>query len=150
MFVADTVYNRGKYLLTTEAWTGIDVRALLLVTVGDIALPSGAWDVDLNVVDDVLNVTNVNEMSGTGYVRKTLGGLTTTEDDTGNQVVLDANDITWTGIDAGIAQGILIYKYNASDASAQIISVHDTNFPKTTNGGDLTVAWPSTGVITGT
>lgn len=148
--MADTVYNRGKYLLTTEAWTGIDVRALLLVTVGDIALPSGAWDVDLNVVDDVLNVTNVNEMSGTGYVRKTLAGLTTTEDDTGNQVVLDANDITWTGIDAGIAQGILIYKYNASDASAQIISVHDTNFPKTTNGGDLTVAWPSTGVITGT
>jgi hypothetical protein len=148
--VADTVYNRGKYLLTTSAFTTIDLRALLIKTADNGALPSSAWDVDLNDVAALLNVTNIDELTGTGYVRKTLASLTATEDDTGNQVVLDAADVTWTGIDAGTARAIVIYKYNASDASAELISIHDTNFPKVTNGGDLTVQWPVTGVITGT
>jgi hypothetical protein len=152
MFVADTVYNRGKYLITSGGviWGTTDVRALLIVTTDNGALPSSAWDVDLNDVAALLNVSNIDEMSGTGYVRKTMAGFTVTEDDTGNQSVMDANDITWTSIDAGTARAIVVYKYNASDASAELISIHDTNFPKTTNGGDLTVQWPSTGVITGT
>jgi hypothetical protein len=106
--------------------------------------------VDLNTVADLEAVTNINEMSGTGYVRKTMAGMVVTEDDAGNQAIMDASDITWTGIDAGTARAIVVYKYNASDASAELISIHDTNFPKVTNGGDLTVQWPSTGVITGT
>lgn len=150
--MADTVYNRGKYLITSGGviWGTTDVRALLIVTTDNGALPSSAWDVDLNDVAALLNVSNIDEMSGTGYVRKTMAGFTVTEDDTGNQSVMDANDITWTSIDAGTARAIVVYKYNASDASAELISIHDTNFPKTTNGGDLTVQWPSTGVITGT
>ena len=150
--MADTVYNRGKYLITSGGvvWGTTDVRALLIVTVGNIALPSSAWDVDLNDVAALLNVTDIDEMSGTGYVRKTMAGMTVTEDDTGNQAIMDANDITWTGIDAGTARAIVVYKYNVDDASAELISLHDTNFPKVTNGGDLTVQWPSTGVITGT
>jgi hypothetical protein len=146
------VYNRGKYLITSGGvvWGTTDVRALLIVTTDNGALPSSAWDVDLNDVAALLAVSNIDEMSGTGYVRKTMAGMTVTEDDAGNQAIMDANDITWTGIDAGTARAIVVYKYNASDASAELISLHDTNFPKTTNGGDLTVQWPSTGVITGT
>jgi hypothetical protein len=152
--VADTVYNRGKYLITSGGviWGSTDVRALLLETADTGALPSGAWDPDLNFVSDVLGVSNVDELGtigGTGYVRKTMAGFTVTEDDAGDQSVMDANDITWTAIDAGIAAAIVVYKYNASDAAAELISIHTTNFPKTTNGGDLTVQWPSTGVITG-
>jgi hypothetical protein len=150
--VADTVYNRGKYLLTSGGvvWGTTDVRALLIKTTDNGALPSTAWDVDLNDVAALLNVANIDELSGTGYVRKTLAGMVVTEDDTGNQAILDANDVTWSGIDAGTARAIVVYKYNAADASAELISIHDTNFPKVTNGGDLTVQWPSTGVITGT
>jgi hypothetical protein len=150
--VANTVYNRGKYLITSGGvvWGSTDVRALLIVTTDNGTLPSSAWDVDLNDVAALLAVSNIDEMSGTGYVRKTMAGMTVTEDDTGNQAIMDANDITWTGIDAGTARAIVVYKYNASDSSAELISLHDTNFPKTTNGGDLTVQWPSTGVITGT
>ena len=150
--MADTVYNRGKYLLTSGGvvWGTTDVRALLIKTTDNGALPSTAWDVDLNDVAALLNVANIDELSGTGYVRKTLAGMVVTEDDTGNQAILDANDVTWSGIDAGTARAIVVYKYNAADASAELISIHDTNFPKVTNGGDLTVQWPSTGVITGT
>jgi hypothetical protein len=150
--VADTVYNRGKYLITSGGvvWGTTDVRALLIKTTDNGTLPSSAWDVDLNTVDGLLTVSNIDELTGTGYVRKTMAGFTVTEDDTGNQSIMDANDITWTAIDAGTARAIVVYKYNASDASAELISIHDTNFPKVTNGGDLTVQWPSTGVITGT
>lgn len=150
--MADTVYNRGKYLITSGGvvWGTTDVRALLIKTADNGALPSSAWDVDLNDVAALLNVTNIDELTGTGYTRKTMAGFTVTEDDTGNQSIMDANDITWTGIDAGTARAIVVYKYNASDSSAELISIHDTNFPKVTNGGDLTVQWPSTGVITGT
>lgn len=150
--MADTVYNRGKYLIGSGGviWGTTDVRALLIITDDNGSLPSGAWDPDLNFISDLEAVTNVSEMSGTGYVRKTMGGFSVTEDDTGDQVVLDANDITWTAIDAGTARAIVVYKYNASDSAAELISLHDTNFPKATNGGDLTVQWPSTGVITGT
>lgn len=150
--MADTVYNRGKYLITSGGvvWGTTDVRALLIKTTDNGALPSSAWDVDLNDVAALLAVTNIDELTGTGYVRKTMAGFTVTEDDTGNQSIMDANDITWTGIDAGTARAIVVYKYNASDSSAELISIHDTNFPKVTNGGDLTVQWPSTGVITGT
>lgn len=150
--MADTVYNRGKYLITSGGvvWGTTDVRALLIKTTDNGALPSSSWDVDLNDVAALLNVSNIDELTGTGYVRKTMAGFTVTEDDTGNQSIMDANDITWTGIDAGTARAIVVYKYNASDSSAELISIHDTNFPKVTNGGDLTVQWPSTGVITGT
>lgn len=150
--MADTVYNRGKYLLSSGGvvWGTTDVRALLLVTGDNGALPSSAWDVDLNDVAALLAVTNIDEMTGTGYSRKTLAGFSVTEDDANNRVVLDASDVTWTAIDAGTARAIVVYKYNAADASAELISLHDTNFPKTTNGGDLTVQWPATGVVLAT
>ena len=149
--MADTVFNRGKYLLTTGGivWGTTDMRALLIKTDDNGTLPSGAYDPDLNTVADLEAVSNVSEMSGTGYSRKTMGGMAATEDDTNNRVVLDANDLTWTAINAGTARAVVVYKYNASDASAELLSIHDTNFPKTTNGGDLTVQWPATGVVIG-
>lgn len=147
--MADTVYNRGKYLLSSGGivWGTTDLRAMLIITDNEAALPSSAWDVDLNYVSDLEAVSNISEMSGTGYTRKTLGTFVATEDDTNNWVTLDAADVTWTGIDAGTARAIVVFKYNASDAAAELVSLHDTNFPKTTNGGDLTVQWPSTGII---
>lgn len=147
--MADTVYNRGKYLLSSGGivWGTTDLRAMLIITDNDAALPSSAWDVDLNYVSDLEAVSNISEMSGTGYTRKTLGTFVATEDDTNNWVTLDAADVTWTGIDAGTARAIVVFKYNASDAAAELVSLHDTNFPKTTNGGDLTVQWPSTGIV---
>lgn len=150
--MADTVYNRGKYLITSGGvvWGTTDVRALLIVTGDNGVLPSSAWNVDLNFVSELEAVTNINEMSGTGYVRKTMASFTVTEDDTNDRSVLTAANITWTAINAGTARAIVVYKYNASDAAAELISLHDTNFPKVTNGGDLTVQWPASGVITGT
>lgn len=147
--MADTVYNRGKYLLTTGGvvWGTTDLRLLLLITDDNNALPAAAWDPDLNTVADLVAVTNVSEATGTGYVRKTLSGMVVTEDDTNNRAVLDADDITWTGLSAGTVRAAVVYKYNAADASAELISLHDTNFPKVTTGGDMTLAWPATGVL---
>lgn len=147
--MADTVYNRGKYLLTTGGviWGTTDVRALLLVTDDNGALPAAAWAETLNTVDELLAVTNVSEATGTGYVRKTLSGLIATEDDGNDRAILDADDVTWTGLSAGTVRALVVYKYNASDASAELISLHDTNFPKVTTGGDVTVQWPATGVV---
>lgn len=148
--MSDTVYNRGKYLLATGGvvWGTTDMRALLLITDDDGALPSSAWNPDLNTVADLVAVSNLSEMSGTGYSRITLTGMTVTEDDTNDWAVLDADNLSWAGLDAGTARAVVVFKHNASDASAELFSIHDTNFPKVTTGGDVTMQWPSTGVAT--
>jgi hypothetical protein len=144
------MYNRGKYLVTTGGviWGTTDVRALLIVTSDNGALPSAAWNPDLNTVADLLAVSNVDEASGTGYSRKIMAGFVITEDDTNDWVVFDANDLVWAGLSAGTVRAVITYKHNASDASAELISIHDTGFPQVSGGSDLTVKWPTTGVVT--
>ena len=57
--------------------------------------------------------------------------------------VAGAANITFTAPAAGRSCNLVIYKYNAADASAQLIAFIDTGtgLPVTTNGGDVTVAW---------
>ena len=147
--MADTVYNRGRYLLGGGGvlWGTTDLRVLLLITDDDQALPSAAWDKTLNTVSELLAVSNVSEAAGAGYSRKTLAGMVVSEDDGNNRVILDADDVSWSGLDVGTVQAAVVFKYNADDASAELLSLHDTGFPKVTGGVELVLQWPVTGVL---
>lgn len=110
-------------------------------------------------VTDTANDANAgNEMSGTGYSRKTLGTKTTTKDDTDGEGVFDAADTTWTGLDAGTIQTIVIYKQVGTDDTTPgddpVVAVLDddsagslADLPLTTNGSDVTIQWSAEGII---
>lgn len=135
--MANLVYNKGKALLANGGldWDAATIKAALVGT----AYTANA---DHNFLSEV-----TAELSGTGYVRKTLAGCTVTEDDTNDRAILDANDVTWTGINAGTAAAVVIYKDNASDAAAELICYVDVT-DTVTNGGDFTVQWSTAGILT--
>jgi hypothetical protein len=103
----------------------------------------------------VANISSA-ELSGTGYTsgfagsgRKTLASAAATEDDTSNLAKLTAANVTWTAINAGTASAVVIYKNGTSDSDSQLIAYIDSGgFPVVTSGGDVTVSWNSSGIIT--
>lgn len=129
--MANGLYNRGAYLIGSSDIGAADLRYLL---VND----SYVFSKDHNVVDDVV----ANEITATGYARKTLASVTVTQDDTNDFAYLDAADLVWATIDPGqtIGGGIL-YVYDASDASASLIAFHAPVVALPTNGQQVTWQW---------
>lgn len=131
---ADT-YNRGKALLLNGGvdWDTSDLRGLLVAS-------AYAFDPDHNTVSQI-----TNELAGTGYVRKSLT-CTVVENDALNRAELTIAPLTWTGINAGTIAALIVYKHNAADASAELVSYHDMT-ALVTNGGDATVSFASNNAV---
>lgn len=58
--------------------------------------------------------------------------------------VVDAADVTWTAVAVGATGSyVALYKDTGSAATSPLIALFDTitNFPVSTNGGDITVQW---------
>lgn len=92
------------------------------------------------------------ELSGTGYVRKTLASKTLTYDAANDRVEWDAADVTWTAINAGTAaQATYWDNTGATDAGRRLwLNVDSGGFPVVTNGGDLTLQQNAEGIAQGT
>lgn len=102
--------------------------------------------------------TTATEMSGTGYSRKTLANQAVTEDTTDDEGVFDADDVTFTGLDAGTIQAIVVYQQIGGDDTTpgddRVLVVLDddsagslADLPLTTNGSDVTISWASEGIV---
>lgn len=91
------------------------------------------------------DVSGVEE-SGTGYSAggATLSGAGVTEDTTNDRGVFDASDVTWTGINVGTPSHAIMY--DDSHASKCLIAYWEVTTP--TNGGNYTLQWGATGIIT--
>lgn len=152
--MADFLYNTGSNDLwdTTQPIDMIvDTIKVMLCTSSYVA----------NRDDDVVDAAGANdpidhELTGTGYVaghgnsgRKTLASKTITVDKANDRTEFDAADIVWTAIDAGIASQALVIKEGAvNDTTSRLITHIDSGgFPKTTNGGDLTITWNAEGIF---
>lgn len=141
--MASGVYNRGLKELTSGAtvWGTSTVKVMLLKT-------TYAFDRDHSVVDDVV----AHELTSTNYVRKTLGTLTSTQDDVADAAFLDAGDITWASpnIAAGQTAGFaVIFRDTGSDATASLIACYDIQ-DTDPNGGTFRVQWNSAGLVKAT
>ena len=114
-----------------------DIRAILV--------DSGySADADHVNVDDG---AAANELSGTGYVRKTLASKAVAQDNTNDRASFDADDITWTGLDAGTAAAVVLYQHITNDADSILLAYIDSGFPFVSNGGDFTIQWNANGII---
>lgn len=134
--MAVTMTNRGKFLFASGGiTTSTDVRMGLLKTLtGHTNVP------DINTVAEMEAHADFAELTGAaGYARVALTGITITEDDAGDRALYDANDVSFGALGTGgTIVGYFLYKFNASDSSAEVLCIGDlTSTP--TNGGTFTV-----------
>jgi hypothetical protein len=87
------------------------------------------------------------ELSGTGYVRKTLANKSVSEDAANNRGEFTADPVVWTAINAGTAKGAVLFKSTEDDATAELIAFFEFASPVATNGGDFTVNWSAEGIL---
>jgi len=131
---------------------------LKVALVSDNTAYSFSPDTDTFVSDVLDGGTTAQEFQGTGYSRQTLSNVTVTQDDTDDEGVADADDVTFTGLDGDTIQAVLVYKEVGGDETTPgddpIIAVFDDNsagsladLPLATNGGDVTLAFSSEGIV---
>ncbi|QCC48103.1 hypothetical protein [Halobellus limi] len=142
--MATTLYNNFKTLLLNGG-VDLDTDTIRALIIDDSAAYTP--DIDTHIyVDDVTAVAN--EMSGTGYTRKTLN-VSVSTDNTNDQGVVDADDLSYTGLDAGTIQGVLIYKEVTTDSDSPVVGWYESaDFPLPTNGGDVTLTINASGLLT--
>ena len=129
-------YNRGKALIANGGadWDTTDIRGLLVTS-------TYTFNADHNFVSDI-----TNEVTGGTYVRKALT-RTVVENDTNDRAELTIANVTWTALTCtGTPAALVVYKHNAADGSAELISYHDFT-PTAANGGDYTVSFTGTNAI---
>ena len=141
-------FNKARTQILSDAIElSTDVLKAMLVTVvyvpdkADISISAGAA---------------AAELSGTGYAagfagsgRKTLTSIAVTQDDANDWAKWTAGNLTWTGINAGTAAAVVVYKHITSDsASVPIVHIDGGFGPTSTNGGDLPLNWGSNGIFT--
>lgn len=109
-------------------------------------------DKDHDFVSSITGGTS-KEISGTGYAagfgnsgRKALAGRVITRDDGADKVFFDANDPTWSAINAGTIAGAAVIKEVTSDSDSPILGFLDPS-DLVTNGGDVTLAFAADGIF---
>lgn len=131
------VYNRGKALILNGGidFDTTDIRALL-VTSGYTFNP------DHNFVSEL----TANEVTGGTYVRKSTT-RTVVENDTNDRAEGTVANVLWSALTCtGTPAALVLYKFNAADGSAELLSYHDFT-PTAANGGDYTVGFSGTNAI---
>lgn len=138
--------NAGKRDLALGGVTGREFRLILAKT----APASAAAAADLNFTSQIV----ANELTVSGYARRTLASVVTAEDDTNDRATIDATDpATYTGLATGetIVGGWIVRRItNGTDTDATDIlwTWHALSPTIPTNGGDVTIALNALGFAT--
>ena len=146
------VFNDGVSALAQSIdWVGAATVHAILV--------SDSYDGVKRDGPAITDITTLDEFTGTGYVkgwggagRKALASrsveLVETDGPTVNKVRLKAANVTWTAIKDDNIRGVLIViPGGASDTTSKILAYLDLGESLPTNGSDITIVWPTDGVI---
>lgn len=110
-----------------------------------------------DILDGGTTAEEFGNGSGTGYSRQTLSNVTVTQDDTDNEGVFDADDVTFSGLDGATIQGIIIYQQIGGDDTTpgddRVLAVYDDDsagslgdLPLTANGSDVQIPFATEGI----
>ena len=129
--MANALYDkaRERFLGGDLAWDATTIRIALIDT--------GSYTVNLSSHQDMADVATASR------IKEATSSLASNTITAG---VADAADYTWVDVTGAQCEAIIIYRYDASDASAYLIAYIDTatsGLPVTPNGGDITVQWSS-------
>lgn len=138
--MADVIYNAFKKNIANG---GIDLDTDTI----KVALVTSSYTPNQDTHEDMADVTN--EVSGTGYSAggATLANKTVTQDNTGNKMVFDADDVQWT-TSTITARGAVIYKSTGTAANDLLIAYIDFGADKVSTAGTFTITWDSAGILT--
>lgn len=142
--------NRTKTLYLTQSidLANDDLRVALYDD-------STAFSFDPDVhefVGDVLDGgTTAAEPTDASYARQSLTGQSVTQNNTDNQAVFDADDVTFPDLETtGDIQGLIVFRQETDDSDSTIAFVIDsadtTDLPAETNGTDFVIEWSNEGV----
>lgn len=139
MATTTVIYN--SYKLNT-----LDAAIDLANDTIKVALLTSSYtpDIDTHAFFDDLT----NEVSGTGYTTggMALAGKTTTQDNTDNEGVFDANDLTWS-TSTITARYAVIYKDTGTPSTSPLICYIDFGENFASASGNFTLSWNSEGII---
>lgn len=134
--------TKGKLLIAQGVWDDAGGTEIQVILLNGAAIPA-AMDTqaeveDVNFVTDLLNLTGVDECSGTGYARKNLTRTNAAEDDTNNRANLVAADVLYTGANFGSAYAAAYIRNSGADGTSEVLSIDIFAAALVTNGGDVT------------
>ncbi len=112
-----------------------------------VMLVSGSYTPDQDAHDFRDDLSG--EVIGTGYTASgsALASKTVTVDNTDNEGVFDAADVTWS-TSTITARGAVLYKNRGGAASAdELICYFDFGSDKSSSAGNFTLVWDSEGLI---
>jgi hypothetical protein len=124
------VYNPGllKLLDGTIDFENDTIKLLLVDT-------NHSFTKSDEFVSDIV-ANEATNSSGSGYERKTLANASIALDAGNDRVEFDADDISYTAVDAGTIASAIIYKEVTNDADSPLIA--DIDFTDlVTNGSDV-------------
>lgn len=95
-------------------------------------------------IDDV----SANEVSGTGYSAggQALANKAVTQDNTDDEGVFDADDLTWSSSSI-TARYAVVYKDTGTPSTSPIVCIIDFGADKTSDNGDFTIQWNAEGIL---
>ncbi len=95
------------------------------------------------------DLTTLDEMDGSNYVRKALTGKTVITDDANDRSEFYADDVIWTQLGAGTRQiqGALMFRYVTSFPDQPAIAWIEFASPVTADGTNFTLQWNAEGIL---
>lgn len=138
--MADVIYNSFKRDLANGSIDlDTDTIKIMLVT--------SSYTPDQDAHTKRSDITN--EVAGTGYSSggATLANKSVAVDNTDNEGVFDADDVTWSGASI-TARGAVLYKSRGGASSAdELIAYIDFGADKTASGGDFRITFNAEGIL---
>lgn len=104
-------------------------------------------------VADILDGgTTAAEPTDGSYARQSLANQSVTADNTNDQAVFDADDVTFPSLStAGKIQGVIVYLQGTNDSDSPIVFVIDdtglSRLPAETNSTDFIIEWSTEGLL---
>lgn len=138
--MADLVFNNFKELLLKKDTDFVnDTLKVMLLT------SSASPDQDAH---DFIDDLSANEVSGAGYSAggATLASKAVTQDNTDNEGVFDANDVSWTTATI-TARYAVLYRDSGSAATSPVIAIWDFTTDKSSSGGTFQLTWNAEGIL---
>ena len=137
--MADIVYNSFKKNIMNGS---IDLDTDTI----KVALVTSSYTPNQDTHEDFADVTN--EITSTGYTAggSALANKAVTADNTDNEGVFDADNVTWANSSI-TARGAVVYKDTGTAATSLLICYIDFTSDKSSSTSDFIIQWNTEGIL---
>ena len=137
--MADVIFNNFKKLIMNG---GVDLDTDTI----KVALVTSSYAPNQDTHDFFDDVTN--EVSGTGYSAggSALANKSVTADNTDNEGVFDADDVSWT-TSTITARAAVLYKDTGVASTSALICYIDFGADKSSTAGTFQITWNAEGIL---